>query len=289
MTLMLLASFVVVGNSSSANTLEEGYQAYIKTDFSGAKEKLTEAVKNESNPVKLTKIHKLLGIVHYMLSDLNESARSFKLALSYNPNISVLQSEVLDETIITFFNRIKTLETTKIQENPSPKKKRKKRFRYVKKRRPLTTTEKIYATLPFGVGQFMHRQYFFGALSGALQGGALGYYLFLGSQIDSKKSDNATFQASGAGDDVKSAVSAEINDQIKDLEARQLYSLVGFFSLWAVSSVDAYLTPKYRRIKRRVYDDDDARLKPTYDLNLGIAPNLESQTPDLVFQLNARF
>lgn len=272
-------------------SLEEGYQAYIKTNFTGAKEALTAALNNETNPNALTKIHKLLGIVHYMLSDLNEAARSFKLALSYNPNISILQSEVLDETIITFFNRIKTLESTKITENPPAKKIRKRRFRYVKRRRPLTSMEKIYAALPFGVGQFMHEQYFFGALSGALQISALSYFAILSGDINQIDSDIDTIRTTdNLDEDVKVLAVADFENTRKEKQTLQTYALAGFVGLWAVSAIDAYLTPKYRRIKRRVYEGETRLLPEGYDLKFGIGPNpYEIDRPSLTLNLEHRF
>lgn len=263
-----------------ANTFEQGYQAYIKTDFSGARDKLTAAAKNENNPVKLTKIYRLLGIVYYMLSNLNESARTFNIALSYNPSITIGKGEVLDESVITYFNRIKSMRLSLTnQNNPSINKfprKGKKRYRVIKRRRPFTTMENVYASLPFGTGQFMHEQYFYGVLSGALQISAISYFFYLNDQIQDSKSREQTALASSSDSNVNAIISAEERSYRNERKTYQQISIASFIGLWAISSLDAFLTPKYKKTRQRISNKNKTNNSlyqaANYTFNVDLAP-----------------
>ncbi len=286
-------------NDIKANTLEQGYQAYIKTDFTGARDKLIIAAQQEKNPVKLIKIYKLMGIVYYMLSNLNESAKAFNFALSYNPGIMITKGEVLDESVITFFNRIKAMRVSSQIPNESQadtgqsKKNKKKRYRIVKKRRPLTTREKIYAFLPFGSGQFMHRQYFYGALSGTLQLSAFSYFFYINNKIDNSKSREKAAMATNLEDDVKAIIAAEGSAYRKKQKTYQQLAIGGFLGLWAISSLDALLTPEYTITKRIVLPQQGSSRSDfpghSYVLNLDLAPKSYPDSWDILIKVETQF
>jgi hypothetical protein len=85
-------------------------QQYQTGDFAKAEagyRSLLAGAKAKKDRKKLAEYSKLIGICQFMQDDKPGAQASFKLALTANPSISISASEVLDESVIPFFNESK--------------------------------------------------------------------------------------------------------------------------------------------------------------------------------------
>lgn len=108
---------VLIGMSSQislAQTLAIGQNLYQKGDFNGAIAALQKALDGKNNAQDQAKIHKFIGICHFMVGKRGAAATSFKQAISLDADTNILASEVLDEEVLKFFA---TQKSTAIQSN----------------------------------------------------------------------------------------------------------------------------------------------------------------------------
>ena len=108
-TFIWLMSLVFLAPCGMAQTYNDAYQQYIKSDYPGAIATLGKVVKTAYDKEELGRAFKLLGIVHYMQGNKKGASAAFRMALRHDPNITVSQSEVLDETVVDFFVDQKTI------------------------------------------------------------------------------------------------------------------------------------------------------------------------------------
>src|SRR5690606_27133460 len=66
-----------------------------------------QALQKKMAPGAKAKTLKLLGISQYMRGNKGGAANTFKAALKANPKTVISQNEVLDESVIGFFNGVK--------------------------------------------------------------------------------------------------------------------------------------------------------------------------------------
>ena len=241
------------GKVMAQDDLESAYKAYIKMDIDSARAILEPMTLNESNPVKLTRAYKLLGIVAYMQGQMDFAASSFKKSLDIDPGATISKSEVLDESVITYFQKIKDMTKAEVKDvaGKDPKKK-KKRYKIIKKRRELYAQERALALFPFGSGQFMHKQYLFGSVSAGLQAGSLIYAFMLTQDISNSEKNEDVVQNSDVADIVKQRYSEEQTSYRSQKQKSFNLAIGAFVTFWAISSVDAWITPKYKKVKRRI-------------------------------------
>jgi hypothetical protein len=88
-----------------AQSFAVGNAKYQRGDFKGAEQSLIQALGARPSPAESAKILKVLGISQYMLGNLNGAAASFTKALSISPSLRVSGGEVLDESVIAFFEK----------------------------------------------------------------------------------------------------------------------------------------------------------------------------------------
>lgn len=103
-----LASSVVYAPNVMASTYAQGNGKYQKGDFKGAETALRQALQRNLPKAEKIKTLKLLGICQYMLGNKGGAASSFKQALALNPGLTIAQSEVLDDSVIPYFNSQKS-------------------------------------------------------------------------------------------------------------------------------------------------------------------------------------
>ena len=97
-----------VGSSTaSANSYPIAYSKYEKGDFKGAETALKQSLKKKMPKDEMAKTYKLLGISSYMLGNKPAATDSFKKALKLSPKTTIVQNEVLDDSVIGFFTSIK--------------------------------------------------------------------------------------------------------------------------------------------------------------------------------------
>ncbi len=85
----------------------QGLILYQKGRVQQAEDVLKKAEKSAKNAGEKVEIYKLLGIVQYMQGNKSGAAQSFAQCLAIDPKQSISAGEVLDETVIPFFESIK--------------------------------------------------------------------------------------------------------------------------------------------------------------------------------------
>lgn len=91
-----------------AQSFAVGYMKYQKGDFPGAEAALAQALKTARNASERAKMLKFRGIAQHMQGNTNGARSSFKEALGLFPTLTINPSDVLDETVIQFFNDVRT-------------------------------------------------------------------------------------------------------------------------------------------------------------------------------------
>lgn len=91
----------------SAQTYKHGYHFYSRGQYSAAERAFQEALNRTLRVSEKARLHKWLGICQYMLGKRQVSAINFNAALKINPQTTISKSEVLDETVISFFKDIR--------------------------------------------------------------------------------------------------------------------------------------------------------------------------------------
>ncbi len=94
--------------STQARTYAEGNKRYMTGDFKGAEAALRQALPTTRVAKDKAKVHKLLGICEYMLGKRTNAAANFQAALRLDPSTQISPAEVLDESVIAYFNAQKT-------------------------------------------------------------------------------------------------------------------------------------------------------------------------------------
>lgn len=123
---------IVCGGLSSklwAQDYETAFSLYLQNEFASA-EGIVQNLLAENMPAKnRAKLLKLLGLTQYMQGARSESADSFRKAKKLNPATRLLSTEVLDPSVLDFFNSIEAPRSgpgeTIYEEAPAPKKQQK--------------------------------------------------------------------------------------------------------------------------------------------------------------------
>lgn len=91
-----------------ADAYSDGYNKYLQGDFSGAESAFKSALGPSLSDFEKGRIYKMLGISQYMQGKRAEAEGSFKNAKKVQPHITISASEVLDQTVLDFFNSVET-------------------------------------------------------------------------------------------------------------------------------------------------------------------------------------
>jgi hypothetical protein len=105
--IMIIVSNLFLALPALGQSFAIGYVKYQKGDFAGAETALAQALKTTQDPGERVKILKFRGIVQYMLGNQNGAASTFKEALSQSPSLVIDAADVLDETVVQFFEDLK--------------------------------------------------------------------------------------------------------------------------------------------------------------------------------------
>ena len=108
-----LQAAIALGQSFAA-----GYTKYQKGDFDGALKVFRAALPTVTDTVSKAKIHKFIGISLYMKGDKSAADASFREAIKLQPQLKISPNEVLDEGVITAFNKQKLPPTPTLSEPP---------------------------------------------------------------------------------------------------------------------------------------------------------------------------
>ena len=103
---VLLLYFVT--ESASAATFSDGVRAYQKSDFKKSETSLNQALSSTKKPNTRAEIFKYLGMVQYSLKAKDRAEQSFLQAKKLKPSIAISGDEVLDPSVIAFFDAVKS-------------------------------------------------------------------------------------------------------------------------------------------------------------------------------------
>lgn len=125
---MYVASTVAWTSQALAAPYSAGEAKYQKGDFKGAAAALNAALAKKMAKPDQVRALKLLGICQFMLGQRPAAAQTFKRALAVDPGTTIASSDVLDDTVIPFFNAQKpspsqgTAKASKpVEKAPTPK------------------------------------------------------------------------------------------------------------------------------------------------------------------------
>ena len=121
-TIFISAPWAHAQNSGSA------YKKYFAGDFKGAEKEFQTFVRTSSSASKKAQYYKMLGICQYMQGKTSSARLSFISAKKISPTIEIDPTEVLDETVIGYFKKIKVATP---RPKPKPKIRPKPRTRKV--------------------------------------------------------------------------------------------------------------------------------------------------------------
>jgi hypothetical protein len=91
-----------------AQTFEDGYQSYMRNQFPVAELQFRSAAKKAKTKEDRGFIQKFIGICQYMRGDRKSAANSFLDALNSDRNVTLVEEEVLDPGVVSFFNTVRT-------------------------------------------------------------------------------------------------------------------------------------------------------------------------------------
>lgn len=109
-TLLLMVAVIgaVATPTLEARSLGTGLAHYADGDYTSAEKALKMALTLENRASERMKIFKLLGISQYMLGKKTHAADNFRMALKLKPSLGVFANEVVNESVIGFFNKVKS-------------------------------------------------------------------------------------------------------------------------------------------------------------------------------------
>ena len=123
-TSVLLLFPKISRNIVAAQNTKAAYQKYVTSDFVGAEKLFKQALGKARSSSDRAYIHKMLGITQYMQGKAKTARESFEMAKKISPNIEIQSTEVLDESVIRFFNSIKAPKPKPKPKPPKPKPKK---------------------------------------------------------------------------------------------------------------------------------------------------------------------
>ncbi|MBC7661849.1 MAG: hypothetical protein H7249_19325 [Chitinophagaceae bacterium] len=106
--LSLILGCLLISLPLQAQTFEDGYQSYVRNQFPVAELQFKSALKKAGADEEKSFILKFIGICQYMRGDKKNSGQSFMQALTLDRNVQIDSDEVLDPTVVSFFNNIKS-------------------------------------------------------------------------------------------------------------------------------------------------------------------------------------
>jgi len=130
---IFLTVFLFLSHTAFSQSYSTGYKKYVKGDFAGAENAFKIALNKNQSDAEKARLYKMIGISQYMQGKRIAAESSFQQAKTMNPYINISASEVLDDSIIPFFNTVRPA-APKNNRRPAPVES--------------VTTLKIYANVP---------------------------------------------------------------------------------------------------------------------------------------------
>lgn len=272
--LLMLAGTLSSGLlQAQTQAFEAGYQAYMRNQFPVAEAHFKRALTATKTREDRAFILKFLGISQYMRGDRKQAANTFYQAFMNDPRTSIYLEEVLDPSVVEFYNSLKTrwvqqaqarqkqLEqqrsTVRDQAPPLPSSRqqmsqepgrtpdRRQQARTARHRQPSRADESRKKSsrdiswlhfMPFGAGQFYNGQYIWGGLYLGAQVFSVGLYLQRDQQIrtDTKSKNDFLDEPTGSEADQNQYLE-DLDDRINLLEREAENALIGFGLSYGIS------------------------------------------------------
>lgn len=228
---------------------EKGYQAYMRNQFPPAEFFFKKAYRKATTSEDKAFILKYLGITQFMKGNKKGSSQAFNNALKLDPTLRIDSEEVLDASVIVFFQEVKISFLQRYKPNnkdlsqvsPDKKKKRKKRKKKNKNRSEKGSDDSwfnIAHLAPFGVPQLYNGQYLLGAFYGGGQVVSAALYIQRLAQISTEKSESASVAADASiADEQKNDFLEKNSDYIGTLESDADTAIISFGLLYTASVI----------------------------------------------------
>ncbi len=275
--MMCLSLWGLLGHAehARAQTFEQGYQAYMRNQFPVAEIEFREALKTAKTKEDRAFILKFIGICQFMRGDRKGATVSFYQAVQSDRSLSIDEEEVLDPSVVPFFQSIKShvppeqatapapQATTsaqtptaappssvpgstapgKVTTNKVTKKKLPKKETVEAESSSNTASGSWLYLLPFGTGQFVNAQPWLGAGVAAGQTYALYRGFSLQKTLLQRSNLNTQVEQNDAyTPEQKAEFVVANNDYMEALRRDKNLAFASFFGLWIVSGVQAYLS-----------------------------------------------
>lgn len=267
----LLAPCFSYGQGKGQDYFERGYQAYMRNQFPIAESFFRRALKQAEEKKDKAFILKFGGISQYMRGDKRSSSRTFRNALKLDPELDIFPEEVLDPSVITFFQNVKIrfLQTyqpnnqiasgKEVRKKKSKAKRRKKKKRKAKKR---PSTFSFLHLLPFGTPQFHNKQFIMGAFYGGAQVVSLGLYAKRLSQISDEEAENREVEENPDLDEATRSQFLEENNKFISAVEEDAQLAIASFGLFYFTSVVHGILSAPEPKKKTIFESSMNSLEP---------------------------
>lgn len=273
--------------AGSAQTFEDGYQSYVRNQFPVAELQFKGALKKARTDEDKAFILKFIGICQYMRGDKKSASGSFVQSVRMDSNVQIDEEEVLDPSVVPFFNSIKNRVGSEPKKKvaadpppppkptpkPAPKKVAKSSSKSKSKSKSLASDSimtlpddslieekperkgriNFLHFLPFGVGQFVNGSPLLGSAFAAGEIGAL-YLMFDADKTIKEREglNDLVANREGLNDQQREDFYKENNAFIATVKNQKNLALVGFVAIWAAGATEAVLNSPDR--KRSSYE-----------------------------------
>lgn len=264
----LLLSLLLLSLPAQAQTFEDGYQSYVRNQFPVAELQFKNALKKTNADEEKAFILKFIGICQYMRGDKRNAGSSFTQSLNLDRSVQIDAEEVLDPTVVSFFNAIKSRMPPEVKRKPkavaqasaptpapAPKrkadKKRKKKSESslsLNDSNPLEDKPRklsVLHFLPLGIPQFANNSYLIGTGFAGLQLFAL-YSMIDADKVAKERKDlnDVVRTKEGLTDEQRNSFYKENNAYIDELKKQKNLAVAGFGALWVISIAEGIINNK---------------------------------------------
>lgn len=268
----LLLSLMLLSLPAKAQTFEDGYQSYVRNQFPVAELQFKNALKKTNADEEKAFILKFIGICQYMRGDKRGAANSFTQSVQLDRSVQIDSEEVLDPTVVSYFNAIKSRvppEAKKspkaVEASPAPQQQPKQiqqapKRKLTKKKRKnssmaLAAEMKsledkpnkigIMHFLPLGLPQVANGSYILASGFAGLQLYSL-YSMYDAQKVAKERSSlNVVVRDSeGLTEEQRQSFYKENNAYVDELKKQKNLAIAGFGALWVISVAEGIINAK---------------------------------------------
>ncbi len=105
--LLLALCLVFLGSQLSASTYKAAYKNYARRNLAGCIKSSAAAIKKTRNRQQIASLYKLSGICYHQMKKNSSAYKMFKNAIKFDSSTSISSAEVLDSSVVSYFNKVK--------------------------------------------------------------------------------------------------------------------------------------------------------------------------------------